>query len=90
MWAINNVLRPDEWHRDADGSIVGVYDAMIKRGWVRLIIQHGHIYVDPHRCSRRQMTELQYEAADRNCIIVDDKTNRDIFNPRRDSPDDGS
>lgn len=82
-WAIKFVLRPDEWGREADGTIRGVYAAMRKRGWARVVIEHGHIYVDPAHCSRQMMTELEYEAADRNCIIVDEKTSRDLFNPRR-------
>jgi len=85
-YAITNVLRPDEWSREVDGTIRGVYASMRKRGWARVVIEHGHIYVDPSHCSRQQKAELELAALNRNCIIVDDKTGRQIFNPSR--PDD--
>lgn len=84
-WAIKNVLREDEWSREIDGTIRGVYAAMRRRGWARVVIEHGHIYVDPTHCSHRMRAELEYAAADRNCILVDDKTKRELFNPSRDT-----
>jgi hypothetical protein len=83
VYAIHNVLQPGEWSREADGTIRGVYASMRKRGWARVVIEHGHIYVDPSHCSRQQKAELELAALNRNCIIVDDKTGRHIFNPSR-------
>ena len=81
-WAIKNVLRPDEWTREQDGSIRGVYVAMRKRGWARVVVERGVIYVDPAHCSPRMMSELEFAAGDMHCVIVDDKTGHELFNPR--------
>ncbi|MGV0949131.1 MAG: hypothetical protein ACOYB3_00455 [Azonexus sp.] len=82
-WAIHNVLREDEWEREVDGKIRGAYASMRRRGWARVVIEHGHIYVDPSHCSRSMMAELEYAADDRRCIVTDDKTGRELFNPSR-------
>lgn len=81
IWARKNVLRPDEWHKDDHGNIIGVYDSMTKKGWQRVLIENNRIYVDAYRCTLSQMSELKLVAMDRRLIIVDDKTGRDIFNP---------
>lgn len=82
-WAIKNVLQPNEWRKDEEGKVIGAYDSMRRRGWQRVVIDNGRIYVDAYRCSRSQMAELEMVAMDRRLIIVDDKTNRDVFNPAR-------
>lgn len=84
-WAIKNVLRQDEWRKDQDGTIVGAYDSMFRRGWRRVVIEHGRIWVDAYRLTRDQMAELELVALDRRLIITDDKSNRDVFNPSHDS-----
>jgi len=84
-YAITHVLEPDEWHYGVEGRPEGVYAAMRRRGWVRVLVQSGHIVVDPTHCSRNQMQELEMEATDRRSLLIDDKTGETIFNPSTDS-----
>lgn len=72
-WAIKNVLNTNEWKKDEHGQIVGVYAAMKRRGWVRVVRQGTLLIADLYRASDAQRAELEAIALEDGYTVADEK-----------------
>jgi len=65
-----------------EGKDTGIFNAMRQAGWVRAIIERRqYLLVNPAYCSNAQMRALRDYCAEHHMIMVDEATQRNIFNP---------
>ena len=63
----------------------GVYMAMSKLGWLKIVVERKQVFIDPTRASRLQKAAVQEYAIENRLKVVDALTQRVIFDPRDDS-----
>lgn len=80
---------PEDIKRSADAkSFTGVYEAMRKHGWCRIVIERGKIYVKPQNATRSQMAKIQEMAIENRLAVVDELTLHTVYDPRDDAGSD--
>lgn len=66
----------------SEGKDTGIFRAMRQAGWIRVVLErNSHLLVNPAYCSNEQMRALKNYCAEHRLIMVDEATQRDIFNP---------